>query len=451
MAKITTTPNFQFFYKKLINRLFNAITLFALGVFLVLFTFLSQAYTEAPKVEFYKPDNITNQIPYFDNRFRIDAMLDEITLLFYRKSGTPPIVLVRPDGSKLKINNFPKDQVEWFDDRTFDMIKIKKPMPGPWQAIGDILPESQIMVVSEIRLAVEPLPAIMLSGETLKVTGQLFNGKLAIDNPLFRAVVELNVDFYSTNNSAYDNFGAEPIKLTSFRDDGHDLDEYANDNIFTGEFEVNFAPGEWLPIYLIKLPMASRKVNQKPIILHQAPITLTVDTVNDESEKHKVHFNIDPTHVDPDSIILQGKLTYPDKQELPFSVMEGKGKKRTEEFSYTEPGIHRIKVSAYGKTINGREFRLVLPEFTFNVEYTEENSGRGEKVSNKSSSKTSSIEESVEKKEAAADKLAAELLAQKQAEEAAQQERIIFIALANVIIIAVALIAFFIVRRKKKK
>ena len=323
---------------------------------------------EAAKVKFLDSDDVTNQIPYFDHRFRIDAHLEEITLLFYRISGSVPIVLVRPDGSKLRIHNFPKEQVEWYDDRTFDMIKIKKPMPGPWQAIGDILPRSQIMVVSEIKLEVDSLPSILLSGETLKMTGRLFNGEQAIDNPLFRDVIRLEVDFYSTNNSAYDNFGAEPIRLTSFRDNGLDLDEHAKDGIFTGEFELDFAPGEWAPIYVVKLPMASRELKQKPIILHETPITLTVDVSTNAAELHKVHFVIDGTHVMPDSIILQGKITYPDTQEAPFSVLEGSGDERIKEFTYNEPGVHRIKVSAFGRTINGREFRLVVPEFAFNVD-----------------------------------------------------------------------------------
>ena len=334
---------------------------------------VAQAYSEAPKtketpkVQFIEPDNVTNQIPYFDNRFRIDAELDEITLLFYRKSGTPPIILIRPDGSKLKIGNAPPDKVEWFDDRTFDLIKIKKPMPGPWQALGDILPKSQIMVVSDIRIEVEPLPEIILSGETLKVTGRLYNGELAIDTPAFRDVVNLDVDFYSTNNSAYDNFGALPIKLTTFRDDGHDLDEYANDSIFTGEFSLDFAPGEWVPVYQIKLPMANRELRQKPVVLQPTPISISVEEANDELEFHKVRFTIDPTYVDPDSLIFQGSMTFPDRQAQPFSILEGQGTERIEEFAYTEPGIHRVKVGAYGKTTSGREFRLVVPEFTFNI------------------------------------------------------------------------------------
>jgi len=414
------------------------------------------AYTEAPtskkvpKVEFLKPDNVTNQIPYFDNRFRIDAELDEITLLFYRKSGTPPIILIRPDGSKLKINNAPRDRVEWFDDRTFDMIKIKKPMPGPWQALGDILPNSQIMVVSDIRIEVEPLPEIILSGETLKVTGRLYNGDLAIDTPDFRDVVNLDVDFYSTNNSAYDNFGALPIKLTTFRDDGRDLDEYANDNIFTGEFTLDFAPGEWVPVYQIKLPMANRELRQKPVILQPSPITISVEEANDELEFHKVRFGIDPTYVDPDSMVFQGSMTFPDRQAQPFSILEGKGEERIEEFGYTEPGIHRVKVGAYGKTIDGREFRLIVPEFTFNIAHKE-----GELLPTLSepgeSAADVAAEQALKQIEENAEQLAMDLESARLAEEEKQQESLIIIIAGNGLIILIALAGFFVYRWRKRK
>ncbi len=319
------------------------------------------------QIEYYKNNNVANQIPYFENRFRIDANIEEITLLFYRKPGTAPIILVQPDGSKIKVNDLSKDKVSWYDDRTFDMVRIKAPMPGPWQAIGAIEPDSRIMIVSEVRIEVEPLPEILLSGETLKLTGRLFNGEKAITTPDFRAVVELDVDFYSTNNSAFDNFGAKPVQLTSFRDDGYDLDEYPGDSIFTGEFELNFAPGEWVPIYYVRLPMAKRELRQKPVIVRHNPITIDVNAKEVGGKDHKVIFNIDSEYVDADSIILQGKVLYPDKQEVPFSIMEEKGERRIYVVENTEAGIFRINASVFGETINGREFQLVVPEFTFNV------------------------------------------------------------------------------------
>jgi uncharacterized protein (TIGR03503 family) len=429
--------------------------IFIVGVFMSI-----QSYGQQTKVDYYKSDNVTNQIPYFDNRFKIDALLEEITLLFYRRSGTPPIILVRPDGTKIKINNLPKDKITWFDDRTFDMITIKNPMPGPWQAIGAILPESRIMVVTEVTIEVEPLPEVILSGETLKVEGRLFNGEQAIDDPLFRDVINLNVDFFSTNNSAYDNFGAEPIKIAQFRDDGRDLDEHANDGLFTGEFELDFAPGEWLPIYYVKMPMATRELRQKPIVLQKTPVIISIEAVKEEGKSHRAIFEIDPTFVDADSVLLQGKVIFPDRQVEPFSIMEGKGNSRIYEIAYTEPGIHRLQVNAFGKTINGREFRLVLPEFTFNAE---SNKGllmpsvdaNGEVTLPSSSMGDVAIIDKIKLAKDHAKQLAMELeeakIAQEMAAKEKEQQTYIIIAVANGGIVLLALIFYFISRRKKKK
>lgn len=423
-------------------------------------TKLSIEKPKMPKAEidYYDADNVTNQIPYFDNRFRIDALLEEVTLLFYRKMGSPPIILVRPDGSKLKINTLDPEKVEWFDDRTFDMIKIKNPMPGPWQAIGQIEPGSHIMVMSDVRIEVEELPEILLAGETLKITGTLFNGNKAIDVPAFKDVVRLDVDFFSTNNSAFNNFGAEPVKLTSFRDDGRNLDEYANDGIFTGEFELTFAPGEWVPLYYIKLPMASRELRQKPIIIYENPVSLATETTTNEEETHKLIININQDLVDPDSLVFQGKVTFPDRQVEPFSVMEGSGSNRIHEINYTEPGVHRVKISAFGHTKNGREFRLVVPEYSFNVErrpdqvptmldengnvITPEGTAAGEIALPEPPKLT--IEEELE------------ILRQQQLEKQAEEDKqtLMLIGIANGVIAFLALIGFgvyFFIKKKRAK
>ncbi len=401
-------------------------------------------------IEFYENDNVTNQVPYFDNRFRIDAQVDELTLLFYRKSGTPPIILVQPDGTKLKVNQATEKGIEWFDDRTFDMIKLKKPMPGPWQAIGDILPNSRIMIVSDVTLAIDPLPEVLLQGETIKMVGTLLNGEKAIDNPSFRDVITLDVDFFSTNNSAFDNFGSEPVKLASFRDDGYELDEYSGDGLYTGEFELDFSPGEWLPIYRIKMPMASRDLQQQPVIIRTTPISLSAELTDDVNKSHNIIFTIDPTFVDPDSIILQGKVTYPDRQVEPFSIMEGKGETRSYAIPYTEGGIHRVKVSAFGKTIEGREFRLVVPEYSFNVERLDGMLLEGSELNN-ADQDLPTEQQQAELAAAKAQALEDERMRLAEEAQAQQQQTYLMIALGNVAVIIFAAIIFFVGKRRKKK
>lgn len=427
---------------------------FLLVFYMVICSFTLLAYQSQQDVDYYKSDNVTNQIPYFDNRFRLDAQLEEITLIFYRRSGTPPIILVQPDGSKIKINDLPEG-VKWFDDRTFDMIKIKKPMPGPWQAVGDILPESKIMVVSEVTIAVEPIPEIVLAGETLKMTGRLINGDRAITDPTFRDVINLDVDFYSTNNSSYDNFGAEPIQLTTFRDDGEELDEYSNDGIFTGEFALNFAPGEWVPVYLVKMPMATRELRQKPIIVQKNPITISVEPATEDFQFHNIIFSINPDFVDPDSVIFQGKYILPDRHIEPFSIVEGRGKKRIEKLAYTEAGIHRVNVNVFGKTKSGREFRLVVPEFVFNIERfggvlvpTLDENGLEIIGMNDDSEQVNDISDDKEQLNLEFESSLAELT--KKAEDK-QTEMLLIIGIANITIIILALITFYFMRRRKIK
>ena len=421
----------------------------------LMFSLSAHAQQMPAEIEYYADDNVTNQIPYFDNRFRIDEQLDEVTLLFYHRSGAQPIILVRPDGSKLNIKNYPEDKVQWFDDSTFDMVKIKSPMIGPWQVIGEVQPSSKIMVVSEIRLEVTPLPEIILQGETLKMSGRLFNGEMAIDNPSFKNVLALDVDFFSTNNSAYDNFGAEPVKLASFRDDGRELDEHANDSLFTGEFELDFAPGEWEPIYIVRMPMATRELRQKPIVVQKTPISISVVTTQDENGAHIVTFTIDNSFVDADSILIQGKVTFPDRQVEPFTVIQEQGLKRTYKIAFTEPGVHRIKTSVFGDTINGREFRAILPEFTFNVERSEGSGIASLNDDNNNLTAEQKKAQAIAKAAKEAEKLAQALAKSKAAQEAKiaakQQETLWYIVGGNTLVIIIAALMFIFIRRKKQK
>ncbi|WP_191321806.1 TIGR03503 family protein [Colwellia sp. C1TZA3] len=399
----------------------------------------------------YVDDKTTNQIPYFDNRFRIDEQLDEVTLIFYRRSGAQPIILIRPDGSKLNINNYPEDKVQWFDDQTFDMLKIKSPMIGPWQVIGQVQPNSKIMVVSEIRLEVTPLPKITLQGETLKVVARLFNGDVIINEPSFQDVLTLNVNFFSTNNSAFDNFGAAAIKSTSFRDNGRDLDEHANDSLFTGEFELDFAPGEWQPIYIVKMPMITRELRQKPIVVQKNPISISVVTNQGENNTHVVTFTIDDSFVKANSILIQGKVTFPDQQVEPFTVVQEQGLTRTHSIAFTEPGVHHIKVGVFGDIKNGREFQAILPEFTFNVDHLPE---AGILAINREPNNLTSEQKSAQAITNAA--IEAEKRAQAKAMQEAkiaseQQATLWYIVGGNSLVIIIAALMFVFIRRKKRK
>ena len=316
-----------------------------------------------------------NQIPLFDNRFRIDENVEEITLLLFRKRGSASVVLVRPDGSKIHFNTAEAQQVRWHDASSYDLIQIKNPTPGPWQAVGRLLPQSRIMVLTDIRLTVDPLPSNLMVGETVKITARLTNGEEPINAKDFREVLALEVIFVSTNNADFDNFGRGVVQVAQFRDDGKGYDERARDGVFTGEFQLRFVAGEWTPKYMVRTPLYTREVEQEKVVLKPAPIVadITAAPAIDETKPdqialpHQVLFNITDDSVNRATVLLQGRIRYPNGEVEEFALNEPGLTPRELQLKNYGHGSYILDVSAYGAMQDGREFMLNLPEISFVV------------------------------------------------------------------------------------
>ena len=316
-----------------------------------------------------------NQIPLFDNRFRVDDQVEEITLLLFRRRGSASVVLVKPDGSKIYFNTAEAQQVRWHDASSYDLIEIKNPMPGPWQVIGRLLPESRIMLLTEIKLHVDPLPANLMVGETIKINARLTNGDKPITAKDFSEVLALEVIFVSTNNAQFDNFGRGVVQVANFRDDGKGYDERARDGVFTGEFQLRFVAGEWTPKYVVRTPLYTREVEQAPVVLMPAPIVAditaspAVDDTQPEQQalEHQVLFRVTDDSVNAESVLLQGRVRYPNGEIEGFALNEPGSTPRELKLHNRGHGSYILEVSAFGTMRDGREFMLNLPEVSFVV------------------------------------------------------------------------------------
>ncbi|MHC6645266.1 TIGR03503 family protein [Alteromonas sp. HB246098] len=317
-------------------------------------------------------DSYTNSIKLLQNRFRVDYNVEEITMVFFREYGSAPVVLVRPDGSKLFQGRVDEDKVEWFDADTFDMITIKNPVPGPWQAVGQVLPESRVMVISNIELHADPLPDVLFAGEILKSTAYLTNNGKPIDNKQFRDVVELDIEFKSTNNPNFGNFGTGDQDVATFQDDGRGMDERPGDGVFTGQFNLKIAAGEWKPVFRVITPMYTREQESQPIVLHNNPVSIDVEMNGGGDGYHKIIIDVDRDLVDIESLLVDGKVKFPNADMQNFSLTEGGSEPREHLIVAYEEGIFRVKITAYGTTMNGRDFILDVPEFSFVAEGPQE-------------------------------------------------------------------------------
>ena len=309
-----------------------------------------------------------NQLPLLDNRFRIDSEVKEITLLFFRERGTPPVILVRPDGSKMYATMAITGQADWFDEPTYDLIRIKNPMPGPWQAVGQLAEGSKVLIITDFELNVDDLPQILIQGETIKLTGYVSNNGEPIKARNFKDVINLDVDFVSTNDEAYTNFGAGVVEVTSFVDDGKGYDERPRDGVFTGEFVLSFPAGQWIPKYHVQTPLMTRELEHDPVIVHPNPVQMSIETTEDPNGFHVLTIDVVGDYIKPESVVFQGKIFYPNQEVQSFSITENIAESRKFNVINYDYGIYRIEISAFGENANGREFMLAIPDFTFAID-----------------------------------------------------------------------------------
>jgi uncharacterized protein (TIGR03503 family) len=312
-----------------------------------------------------------NQSPLFDNRFRIDYEVEEITMVFFRKRGSASVILVKPDGSKVNVINADDQDIQWYDDKTYDLIKIKKPTPGPWQALGQILPESKIMVLTDIELKVDPLPDHLMTGETIKVTATLTNGGKPIVAKDFRDLLRLDVLFISSNNAEYENFGAGVIELTTLADDGRNFDEKPRDGIFTGEFRLDMKPGQWQPKFVVKTPLYTREVVQEPVILHKSPISYDIAQATKAEDLHWLTFKVTDPMLNPNSVALQGKVRFPNNEVQSFTLGESAEVDKKLKIVNYASGTYKVDSTLFAQTVAGRDVVITLPQASFVAEVVE--------------------------------------------------------------------------------
>lgn len=212
------------------------------------------------------------------------------------------------------------------------------------------------------------MPEILIQGETIKLTGYVSNNGEPITARDFKDVINLDVDFVSTNDEAYTNFGAGVVEVTSFVDDGKGYDERPRDGVFTGEFVLSFPAGKWIPKYHVQTPLMTRELEHDPVIVHPNPVQMSIETTKEPDGFHVLTIDVVGDYVKPESVVFQGKIFYPNQEVQSFSITENVvGSRKFNVINY-DFGIYRIEISAFGENANGREFMLDIPDFSFTID-----------------------------------------------------------------------------------
>ncbi len=306
-----------------------------------------------------------SDIPLLDNRFRIDYGVKEITFIIKRKPGTPSVILVRPDGSKLYVGKVTPPDVGWLTQQDQDLITVRNPMPGPWQAIGEVDPDNRVRLLTDIRLESEPLPARLYQGERVKLQSRLLIDGAAPGAGYYLSDLGMTVKLQQFNDAAQ---SGEPIveeTLGHYLDDGKGLDEVPGDGILTAEAVLDVPAGKYRALYSSGNQVFSRAQSQQ-VLLFPWPLSYTLDAPSGDIGA-RLSLLIDADELDPASVVIQGKAIDSAGVSMAFNAVATEPRLGVDLSALKAAGLYRVEATLFGTTRLGREVQLQLPVKSFTI------------------------------------------------------------------------------------
>lgn len=306
-----------------------------------------------------------SDIPLLDNRFRIDYGVKEITFIVTRKPGTPSVILVRPDGSKLYVGKVTPPEVGWLALKDQDLITIRDPMPGPWQAIGEVDPENRVRILSNIKLETDLLPTQLYQGEVVKLKSWLLIDDAPPKEGYYLTDLGMTVKLQRFNDAKQQG---EPILdevLGHYRDDGKGLDEVPGDGIMTAKAVLDVPAGKYRALYSTGNQVFSR-ARYQDVLIYPLPVGYTLAAPSKEYGA-RLSFLIDGDELDPASVIIKGKATNTVGASMAFSAVATEPRVEVDLSVIKEVGQYDVTATLFGTTRLGREIQVTLPVKSFNI------------------------------------------------------------------------------------
>ncbi len=132
-------------------------------------------------------------VPLTDNTFKIDPTIEEFSLLVFRQPNSPATELTKPSGEHWTYDKYPEN-VRWHHEEGYDLITVSTPMPGTWRLQAEIDPDNQVMIVTDLKLKVSPLPNYLLGEEKIALEAELTEHGKRITRENFLRLVQFNLE-----------------------------------------------------------------------------------------------------------------------------------------------------------------------------------------------------------------------------------------------------------------
>lgn len=272
-----------------------------------------------------------------DASFLIDGAVSEFTALL--KGASTSTALLSPKGQRLTAER-PGQGTRWFRDAGFDLITVRAPAAGRWQAqLGDG-DSGRISIVSNLELAVGAVPATIAPGYQASVTAALKDDGAVLTDESLLSVVSVEASLQRGDN--------EPMPLLVSPPMAAD-----------GLYQIQLGPVQQAGEYVLQVRAVAPTFTRAKlaVLTLRDPVGLRVETVS--ATAADVVVDIADANIDFTSLSVIARVSTPTgpAQLVPLGAAQA-GSWRLPLSVDNEEIAYEVAVTIKGSYLNNQDFSL---------------------------------------------------------------------------------------------
>ncbi len=282
-----------------------------------------------------------DSVPIKGNSFAIDASIKEFSVLVFKQSGAAQSRLVQPDKKSITAQT-KLEHIAWLAEKNYDLVTVKQPLAGVWKIDAEMDPENQVMIVTDLKLELDPLPRYLPLNEALEISAFFTDKQQLISRDDFLSLIDISVQ------SAHQNW-----RLSAVPEQAGLFSLLIKQGLPAGRHQLSIvADGKTF----------KRQINQSIEVI-ESPVTVT-KTVDQVKRTVKIQLQLNEALINPENIGIEASISQPGVKTQKLSLQKTQGKWLMT-VTAAKPGERKIiNFMVMAQTVEGLPVSPVVPAVT---------------------------------------------------------------------------------------
>lgn len=365
-----------------------------------------------------QPDLVALQ----DNQFKIDDSIREMTLLVFNK-GNSPTALIPPDG-QVQNEQQHASNINWRNDQGYDLVTVTKPASGVWKLDAEVDPNNRVMVVTDLKLVVDDLPAYSTPDQSLDIKVELHDQDKKISKNSFLKFVD-----FKLSHRVGEKAEILPLELKKSR-------EISDKGIYLQQLAEPLAEGKHEIIISADARTFSRSKRYTIDVLW--PIEINTQPLS-ESGQYRLTITPRDEYIKAETLKVDARLILPDGQEQRVDVTALGNLWQGEVRADQQSGMHQLLIKIDAQSPTGETVSQQITPISLN----------GVEKASSADSESSPTAEQTESKEPSEESAPA-ITTEEPPEEKNWLQTILIVSGVNLVLILASIGGFMYYRKRKQ-